>query len=140
MGGVTVAATVKAKDIASPEHTAAHTLRLAAAMTQDLRRRIERGEAHRHALALTKGEFDQGAPEATIELSNHGQYPTLCEGQSVLLGQRFDDYEGTSISAHSEAHSGHLHLCASVGKGLNASLVEAIMHRASGLLGGAGST
>jgi hypothetical protein len=89
-------------------------LRHASAATADIRARISRGEAHRSAIALCEGKFDEGPPAATIELSNHGVYQ-IPEGtcEKLLLAQRFDGYDGISVSIHSESASGVMRLCAS---------------------------
>jgi len=81
-------------------------------LTKDLWTRIKRGEAHRQSSYLASGQFGSGAPSATVEISNHGEYATS-RNETVLLGQRFDGYDGLSLAAHSESGSGILRLAAS---------------------------
>jgi hypothetical protein len=101
------------------------------ALTQQLQNRIQRGEAHRSAMAATSGRFDEAGPPATVELSNLGvcQIP---EGAALYTAQRFDGYDGVSCMVHSEL-KGWMRWNASVGKGLDAMLVERIFHRAVNL-------
>lgn len=93
-----------------------------------IRKRIERGEAHRQALLFWRGEFESGQPPATVELSNHGVYQTT-PGSEVALDQRFDGYEGISISAHSESTSGTLRMCASAGDSTDTHRLGEVLRR-----------
>ena len=83
---------------------------------------------------MSKGEFGTGTPPAAaIELSSHGIYET--GNSEVLLAERFDAYDGVSISLHTDSHSKNMHLFISVGAGNSYFLVGAeFMVRAVGLL------
>ncbi|PXF46444.1 hypothetical protein BWQ96_03769 [Gracilariopsis chorda] len=95
----------------------------AAEMSGEVRRRVARGEAHRAALALCEGRFQESGPgEATVELSNHGVY-NLGRGGEVWATQRNDGYKGCSCILFSENHSGRMRMIASWG-GLNERLVR----------------
>ncbi|CAB9514167.1 expressed unknown protein [Seminavis robusta] len=96
-------------------------------MTRQLRARIQRGEAHRAALAFAQGQFDRAGPPATVELSNLGvcQIP---DNTKLYTAQRFDGYDGVSCLIHSEPTC--LRWNASVGGGLDAKLVERVFSRA----------
>ena len=109
-----------------------HVLDLAATATAQLRTRISRGEAHRQAMALASGRFEEGAPPATLELSNHGVYRECSE---LALAQRFDGYDGISVAVHSEHPSGSMRLCASAGANIAAVGLERLMFRATELFG-----
>ena len=101
---------------------------LSAALTTQLRDRVGRGEAHRSALATTKGQFDQAGPPATLELSNLGVCP-LPAGAKLYTAQRFDGYDGVSCMVHSEANEGgFMRWNASIGQGLDAMLIERIFN------------
>jgi hypothetical protein len=101
------------------------------AMTQQLQKRIQRGEAHRSALAATSGRFDEACPPATVELSNLGvcQIP---EGAVLHTAQRYDGYNGVSCMVYSET-KGCMRWNVSIGRDLDAMLVERIFHRAVNL-------
>lgn len=98
-------------------------------MTRQLRTRIERGEAHRAALALTAGQFGDAGPSATIEMSNLGVCK-IPEGTKMYTAQRFDGYDGVSCMVHSESDTGRMQWNVSVGEGLDAKLVERVLVRA----------
>ncbi|CAE7519741.1 unnamed protein product [Symbiodinium sp. CCMP2592] len=100
-------------------------LSLAQAATEDIRRRVARGEAHRQARLATAGKFDQGPSPGTVELSNLGKFPVT--GHELLLDQRFDGYEGLSILAHTEGSGGPLRLLASVGDGVDGWAVSEVL-------------
>jgi hypothetical protein len=103
-------------------------LNLAVTVTKQLCNRIERGEAHRSALALTSGQFESGSPPSTIELSNLG----ICNFPiSVYTAQRFDGYSGTSCMVHTEDGNGEMKLSISVGDGIDVVLVERVFVRLS---------
>ena len=106
---------------------------LSAALTTQLRDRVTRGEAHRAALAATKGQFDQAGPPATMELSNLGVC-LLPGGAKLYTAQRFDGYDGVSCMVHSEANEGgFMRWNASIGQGLDAVLIERIFKTAYNL-------
>lgn len=92
-------------------------------MSREIRRRVDRGEAHRAALALCEGRFQESGPgEATVELSNHGVYNVGHDGQ-VWATQRYDSYNGCSVVLFSESNSGRMRMIASYG-GLDGDLVR----------------
>ena len=129
-GNVTVAAVVSPlqDESLAPSRMQA----LARTMAGDMKRRIDRGEAHSASVALTEGRFDEGPPPATIEISNHGVYSTN-EGWGLLLSQRFDGYQGMSVVLHSESFSGDMHVCASAGGNLCPAATSALVTRAVSL-------
>jgi hypothetical protein len=88
---------------------------LAESCTQDLQTRIQRGEALLQCLALCRGEFDNGGPPVTLELSNHGMYHTTALTKELALQQRYDGYDGVSVSMVSESNSGKMRLTANAG-------------------------
>jgi hypothetical protein len=88
---------------------------LAESCTQDLQTRIHRGEALIQSLALCRGEFDVAGPPGTIELSNHGVYSTTECTRELALQQRFDGYDGITVSMVSESNTGMLRLSANAG-------------------------
>lgn len=94
-------------------------------MTLQLRTRIERGEAHRSALALTAGQFGEAGPPATIEMSNLGVC-NIPKGSKLYTAQRFDGYDGVSCLVHSESDTGRLQWSVSVGEGLDSELVQRV--------------
>ena len=99
-------------------------------LTQQIRLRVDRGEAHRSALAVTQGEFDRAGPAATLEVSNLGVCP-VPQGAQLYTAQRFDGYEGVSCMIHSEGNEdGSMRWNASVGGGLEATVVERVFTRA----------
>lgn len=85
----------------------------------DLRQRIDRGEAHRSALAMATGKGLEEICSATIEFSNHGVYEGATD---VEVSQRYDGYEGLSIIAHS--NNGALKITGSLGSDLDHSKVN----------------
>ena len=103
-------------------------------MTEQMRHRISRGEAHRSALAVTNGYFDERAgPKATMELSNLGVC-LIPDGTQLYTAQRFDGYDGISFMVHSEGNSGRcMRWNMSVGEGLDATLMKRIFTRAMDL-------
>eukprot|EP00656_Telonema_subtile_P035054 TRINITY_DN39067_c0_g1_i1.p1 TRINITY_DN39067_c0_g1~~TRINITY_DN39067_c0_g1_i1.p1 ORF type:complete len:159 (-),score=26.88 TRINITY_DN39067_c0_g1_i1:59-535(-) len=133
LGTVTVGSVVSLQPEIVDRELSQQLLLRAGAMTADLRHRIGRGEAHRQSQALASGQFDQGAPAATVEISNHGVYQTA-PGACVALGQRFDGYEGLSVLVHSESDSGMLWLSASVGPELGQAAVLRMLERAAALI------
>ncbi|CAE7796343.1 unnamed protein product [Symbiodinium microadriaticum] len=100
-------------------------LSLAKAASEDIRRRVARGEAHRQARLATSGKFDQCPPPGTVELSNLGMFPVT--GHELLLDQRFDGFEGLSILAHTEGTGGPLRLLASVGDGVDGWAISEVL-------------
>ena len=102
---------------------------LSLSLTHQLKRRIERGEAHRNTLALTSGKFDQAGPSATVELSNLGVCQ-LPEGAKMFTSQRFDGYDGVSCMVHSESSTGCMRWNVSVGEGLDADMIQQVFQRA----------
>ena len=99
--------------------------------TEQMRTRINRGEAHRAALAVCNGHFDHRAgPTGTIEVSNLG----VCKiphGAKLYTSQRFDGYDGVSFMVHSEGNSsGCMRWNMSVGEGLDAAVIRRIFQRA----------
>ncbi|OLP97316.1 hypothetical protein AK812_SmicGene20356 [Symbiodinium microadriaticum] len=116
-------------------------LSLAKAASEDIRRRVARGEAHRQARLATSGKFDQCPPPGTVELSNlgtplgRGMFPVT--GHELLLDQRFDGFEGLrlggvfveilSILAHTEGTGGPLRLLASVGDGVDGWAISEVL-------------
>ena len=97
-------------------------------LTSQLKDRIARGEHIRCARALTNGKFEEAAPPATIELSNLGVVD-MPKGVQMLVGQRFDDYDGVSCMAHSEKESGELKFEVGLGKNMSYGRVESIFER-----------
>eukprot|EP00045_Choanoeca_perplexa_P005172 m.43892 g.43892 ORF g.43892 m.43892 type:complete len:395 (-) comp12972_c0_seq1:200-1384(-) len=95
---------------------------------QQLDARLQNGEHMTQALALSQGRFDEGAPSATLELSNLG--PVFPQGTShrLHLAQRFDGYDGVSILSHTH-HEGCV-LTASVGAGLSGTAVLSLLSQA----------
>jgi hypothetical protein len=131
-GSVTLMDSIDSCSVRSGDTTLVdNLLTKSVALTQQLQNRIQRGEAHRSAMAATSGRFDEAGPPATVELSNLGvcQIP---EGAALYTAQRFDGYDGVSCMVHSEL-KGWMRWNASVGKGLDAMLVERIFHRAVNL-------
>mmetsp|Transcript_45377 Transcript_45377/g.82914 ORF Transcript_45377/g.82914 Transcript_45377/m.82914 type:complete len:424 (-) Transcript_45377:103-1374(-) len=110
----------------------------AAAMTKDMRLRIQRGEAHRQAMLMGAGKFEEGPPPATIELSNLGIFTIADCSTSLHFSQRFDGYEGISILLHSESESGTMRLLGSLGSGVPSEDASALLASASGLFLSAG--
>ena len=108
---------------------ARHICELTTRMTLQLKCRVERGEAHRNALAHTSGTFDQAAPAATPELSNLG-ICLLAKGAKLFTSQRFDGYDGVSCMVHSESSTGCMRWNVSVGVGLDVGLIERVFTRA----------
>eukprot|EP00946_MAST-07B_sp_MAST-7B-sp1_P001891 g1891.t1 len=98
----------------------------ACAVAADLGRRVERGEALRQASCLSTGDFENGAPEATFEFSNHGIYQTQSVESEIVLDQRFDGYSGLSICLWSEAGNGR---CRMTGSAPQHPGIGALMHR-----------
>jgi hypothetical protein len=105
-----------------------HVLALSRQLTQDMRIRIARGEAHRSSVSVSRGDWAAGPPPATIELSSHGVYdaPGCCD---VLLSQRFDGYDGISVAVLTQK-AGKMRLAASLGCGLNQGLSSRLIKRA----------
>lgn len=99
-------------------------------VTSQLRARVERGEAHRCAVALCSGHFEAASPEATMELSNLG----VCRFSSSLasrlhVSQRFDGYDGASCMIHTESASGVLRWTTSYGNNQCKKTIQRIMGR-----------
>ena len=117
-GTVTVSAVGLSSDNNRNQHDLANGLmNLAELCTNDLQRRIQRGEARLQSLVSCQGEshWIANLPPATIELSNHGVYnttPCTCE---LALQQRFDGYDGVSISMVTERNSGVLRVMVNAG-------------------------
>ncbi len=107
-------------------------LKLAESLTDQVRRRIGNGEAHAQALSMANGtEF--ALQQATMELSNLGMFDVPAESK-VIVGQRFDKYEGISVLAHSERGTGNFRLAASWGIGLNAEVIGDVSNAAIEIL------
>lgn len=129
-GTVTIAAVVRLL-----EGDLSSVLHLAAAMTADLKARVARGEAFRSAQALGSGNFEEGPPSATMELSNHGVY-SISPQCGVFLTQRFDGYDGVSVALHSEEGSGALKVSASIGDQRKPGVSQLVLGRAFDLFRG----
>lgn len=104
---------------------------LSLTLTRQLKSRVERGEAHRNALALTSGKFDQSGPAATLELSNLGVCQ-LPRNAKLFTSQRFDGYDGVSCMIHSESSTGCMQWNVSVGEGLDVDMIQRVFQRAHG--------
>mmetsp|Transcript_21218 Transcript_21218/g.39608 ORF Transcript_21218/g.39608 Transcript_21218/m.39608 type:complete len:496 (-) Transcript_21218:884-2371(-) len=118
-------------------------LALATELTQQLRRRIERGEALRTGVALASGQFENAGPPATLEVSNLGVC-RLPKGAKLYTAQRFDGYDGVSCMIHSESYSndnddtasavaGCMRWNVSVGQGLDGEVIQRVFTRAAAL-------
>ena len=108
-------------------------LSLSKNLTDDIRRRIDRGEAHRSSIALSRGSWCTGPPSATIELSSHGIY-NVQAGCEVFLAQRFDGYDGISIVVHSDKAGndtlGPMRVLGSIGCKINHEYASELIQRA----------
>ena len=113
-----------------------YVLQVAGQVSVDFQTRMARGEAHRQAACMASGQFQHGAPEGTIEISNHGIYDTGVNGRerAVLCSQRFDGYEGLSLAAYSESGSGEFHLALSRGRALDERWCTGLLERIAQLL------
>jgi len=103
----------------------------AAAATADMRRRIQRGEAHRQAAVMGSGDFEKGQPPATVEFSNLGIFNLQPEDTSASLcfSQRFAGYEGLSILLHTESGNTTMKLLGSLGVGIPSSTAQELLER-----------
>jgi hypothetical protein len=130
-GTVTLAGeSVPQTESTSRQQFADRIVDLAAECTRDLRCRIDRGEAANQSLSLCRGEFDSsGSTPGTIELSNHGVYRTSEAIHEVAMQQRFDGYDGVSVSMVSESHSQVMRLLANVGPMYSRLAIEGVMDR-----------
>jgi hypothetical protein len=109
---------------------AAHLVDLASTCTEDMRRRIRRGEAISQGLSLCEGEFESsGCTPGTLELSNHGMYRTTDAISEVAMQQRFDGHDGVSVLMFSESHTGVMRLLANAGITYRREAIEALMER-----------
>jgi hypothetical protein len=84
------------------------------------------------SLALCQGEFDDdtaASPPGTIELSNQGVYSTTACTRELALQQRFDGYDGISVSMVMESNSGVLRLTANAGAMFRRTAIEGLMNR-----------
>ena len=104
---------------------------LSLSLTRQLKSRVEQGEAHRNALALTSGKFDQTGPSATLELSNLGVCQ-LPRNAKLFTSQRFDGYNGVTCMIHSESSTGCMRWNVSIGEGLDADMIQRVFQRAHG--------
>jgi hypothetical protein len=98
---------------------------------QDMRRRIDSGEAHRQAVALSTGNMQTACPvEPTVELSNHGVYE-LPVGvvAAIEVAQRYDGYKGCSVVVHTEGATGIMKGAASIGSDISAAGAALLMDR-----------
>ena len=123
-----------ALDILSKWTTRNSRFGVVAAVTEQLRTRIGRGEAHRSAVALCSGDFANAASgPATIEWSNIGVCQ-LPKGTTMHTCQRFDGYDGVSCLLHGETSTGVLRWVTSMGaeSGVSAVRMGHIMKRVVG--------
>eukprot|EP00730_Choanoeca_flexa_P011663 TRINITY_DN27481_c0_g1_i1.p1 TRINITY_DN27481_c0_g1~~TRINITY_DN27481_c0_g1_i1.p1 ORF type:complete len:402 (+),score=75.20 TRINITY_DN27481_c0_g1_i1:2-1207(+) len=127
IGTVTVGATVQRADLASPDGL----LRVAKRAQKELTDRLANNEHIAQALALSQGRFDEGAPSATVELSNLGRIAPDTSHR-LHLAQRFDGFDGISILTHSQNEG--LVLTMSIGAGLNSSKADHFADKVGSLL------
>lgn len=131
---VTVGRQVDASEIVDSTNVTEWLWRVAKESKVDLTKRVERGEAHRQAMALSQGNKNEACPlEATIELSNHGIYQLPEEISAVEVSQRYDGYQGFSIIVHSESNSKILKGTASYGSNIDHVSTVSLMNRVQAL-------